>query len=77
MDLELKIKEIKDHFKNISEEEFEQKLIEHGIEEIKPMSDLDVSFYGHKRYSSKSIYDEMDTESLTFDVSNGLFNEVA
>lgn len=39
MDLEKKLKEIEEHFANITPEEFEQNLIKAGLGRIKPASE--------------------------------------
>lgn len=85
MNLEFEKNKIKDHFKNISTEEFEEKLIKHGVEEIKSLDNLGVSLYmpevilptKNKRYSTSNIYDDMDPTNFTFKVSGPSFIGVA
>lgn len=84
MDLELEKKRIKEHFNNITEEEFEEKLIKHGIEEINAMdnnwhllveSEID-SIHIDKKYTTNNIYSGMNTEKRTFDPSDKSFTDI-
>lgn len=85
MNLEFELNKIKNHFDSISTEDFEKKLIEHGVDEIKSMDNLGVSLYipGEvlpnkvKKYSTKNIYDDMDPANFTFKVSESSFIGVA
>lgn len=78
MNLELEKKRIKEHFNNITEEEFEEKLIKHGIEEIEVMdkdwhflveSEIE-SIQVDKQYTKNNIYSDMNMENSTFNPSD-------
>lgn len=85
MNLEFEMNKIKNHFDNIDTEDFEKKLIEHGVDEIKSLDNLGVSLYMQdivlptkgKRYSTKNIYDDMSPANFTFKVSGSSFIGVA
>jgi len=87
MDLNLELNKILEHFNNITKEEFEEKLIKHGIEEIKSMDDALVKYEefeqeehtikGEQVYKTSNMYSDMALEKSTFDISDDLFIGVA
>lgn len=83
MDLMREIELIKEHFKNISEEELEEKLVTLGLEEIRTLDSEGINWMIEDNtkdfiYSNKQeLYYHVDPNSTIYNLQSKLLIEVA